>query len=222
MYFMTGEGYTILSMPSELFGFIIGFQRMLRGIKSCFEDNTYLNNIWNKAIDGSLALMTENILRGHVVDSLHILKFIIEAAVQSLYLFVKNEGDEETIWRELRLRGKHATSFSVRMIINLPNTPGLIKKDMRRVYVEIAKYSHPTYEILRNTIILAAGEASSFKMVLELTKQALDYVAYLALRICKLRSCLMHPELSIESIHNYVCSMQLKRACKYVGKITRK
>ncbi|RLG58585.1 hypothetical protein DRN86_05465, partial [Candidatus Geothermarchaeota archaeon] len=146
-------------MPSELFGFIIGFQRMLRGIKSCFEDNTYLNNIWNKAIDGSLALMTENILRGHVVDSLHILKFIIEAAVQSLYLFVKNEGDEETIWRELRLRGKHATSFSVRMIINLPNTPGLIKKDMRRVYVEIAKYSHPTYEILRNTIILAAGEA---------------------------------------------------------------
>ena len=157
-----------------------------------------------------------------MVDSLRVLKFIIEAAVQSLYLLVKNEGNEEAIWRELRLRGKHATSFSVRMIVNLPNTSGLIKKDILRVYVEIAKYSHPTYKILSNPIILATEETSSFRMVLELTKQALDYVAYLALRICKLRSCLMHPELSIESIHNYVCSMQLKRACKYVGKITRK
>ncbi|RLG77223.1 MAG: hypothetical protein DRO14_02635 [Thermoprotei archaeon] len=196
------------------------FQKVLHSIKPCFKDSKYLESVWNNVVSVSLMMLSENLSSGHLVDVMRTLKFILEAAVQSLYLFVKNKGDDERIWRELRVRGKHAVSFNVRMIANLPNTPRQIKRGIFRTYIAVAKYSHPAHEVLTNPAILAV-KTDVPKEILELTRQTLDYVAYLALRLCKLKNCLIRAELNLHIIQSDVCSMYLERACKYISKITK-
>ncbi len=196
------------------------FWKVLHDINRCFKDSKYLENVWDKAVSGSLAMLSENVSSGHIADVMRILKFILEAAVQSLYLFVKNNGDDEKIWRELRVRGRHATSFNARMIANLPDTPRQIRKDILKTYLAVAKYSHPTYEVLADPNILVVMKVLP-KDILELLRQALDYVAYIALRLCKLRNRLTSAELNLHLIQSSICSMRLDRACKYINKTTR-
>jgi len=196
------------------------YKKVLHSIKPCFKDCKYLESVWDRAISNSLIMLSENISSGHIVDAMRTLKFILEAAAQSLYLFVKNKGDDEEIWRELRIRSKHATSFNVRMLANLPDTPRQIGRGILRTYLMVAKYSHPAYEVLTNPDVLIVRSAIS-KDVLELMRQTLDYVAYLALRLCKLKNCLTCGELNLHLIQSNVCSIRLERACKYISKITK-
>ncbi|MCD6428276.1 MAG: hypothetical protein J7L12_01510 [Desulfurococcales archaeon] len=196
------------------------FEKVLHTIKPCFKDSKYLEGVWSKAISNSLIMLSENVGSGHMVDVVRTLKFILEAAVQSLYLYVKNKGDDDKIWHELRVRGRHATSFNVRMVVNLPDTPHQIRRGILRTYLAVAKYSHPAYEVLANPDILMIRSAIP-KDVLELMRQTLDYVAYLAFRLCKLRNCLANGELNPHLIRSSICSMRLERACKYISRTTK-
>jgi len=147
----------------------------------------------------------ENVKHDHVVDAIRDLRLILEIIVQTIYLHMKHKGDQKGIERELLRREKTASIFNAKMITNIPGLHGVIKKDILKLYLKLAEYTHPTSKLLEALTIKDFSEPQ------ELAVRTIDYSIYLLLMLCG------KSYLSNELAHK-ARKYNLERTSKYLGK----
>lgn len=147
----------------------------------------------------------ENIKYNHIVDTIRDLRLMLEIIVQTTYLHMKHKGDQKAIEQELSRREKTASIFNAKMITGIPGLHGVVKKDILKLYLKLAEYTHPTSKLLK---VLTTKD---FPKLRELATKTIDYTIYLLLTLCGKNY------LSNKLIHE-ARKYNLERTSKYLGK----
>lgn len=149
--------------------------------------------------------IVENIEHDHLVDAIRDLRLILEIIVQTTYLHMKHRGDQKAIEHELSRREKTASIFNAKMITDIPGLHGVVKKDILKLYLKLAEYTHPTSKLLE---VLTTKDLLKLQ---ELALKTIDYTTYLLLVLCGKNY------LDNKLVHE-ARKYNLERTSKYLGK----
>ncbi len=176
-------------------------------------NTVYESLIWNKLIPLLMEKLAKDISERRNIDIAFDLKLIIESAIQATYLLLKHKFNEINIKRELSRRTKTASIFTAKMIAELPNTPGPIKKQILNIYLKISEYTHPTLRIMeRISAMITLSDLDPD--IRELIKETVDLTMYLLLRLYKEQVS----ALTLSILNNLSYTYGLNRTKKYLSK----
>jgi len=176
-------------------------------------NTVYESLIWNKLIPLLMEKLAKDISERRNIDIAFDLKLIIESAIQATYLLLKHKFNEINIKRELSRRTKTASIFTAKMIAELPNTPGPIKKQILNIYLKISEYTHPTLRIMeRISAMITLSDLDPD--IRELIKETVDLTIYLLLRLYKEQVS----ALTLSILNNLSYTYGLNRTKKYLSK----
>ena len=191
--------------------------KCLNLVRKDLKHNTiYESLIWIRLIPSLLEKLAKDINEKRNIDIALDLKLIIESAVQATYLLLRHKFNEMNIRRELSRRTKTASIFTAKMITELPNTPGPIKKHILNIYLRISEYTHPSQKIMEKTSVIIATNNLD-PDIRELIKETIDLTIYLFLRLYRKRV----PALVLSLLNNLSYTYGLNRTKKYLFWIFR-
>jgi len=181
--------------------------------KDLKHNTIYESLIWGRLIPFLLEKLAKDVNEKRNIDIAFDLKLIIESAIQATYLLLKHKFNEANIRRELSRRTKTASIFTAKMITELPNTPGPIKKQILNIYLRISEYTHPTQKIMEKISTIATTNSLD-PDVRELIKETIDLTMYLFLRLYRKQV----PALTLSILNNLSYTYGLNRTKKYLSK----
>ncbi len=176
----------------------------------------YEELIWCKLVPMLLKKLVKDIDERIVANIAFDLKMLIESVVQATYLLLKHKFNEVSIRSELSRRTKTAATFTAKMITELPNTPGPIKRQILNMYLKVSEYTHPTLKLLERAHLLLNTQSREDieKEVIEITKGVIDIVMYLYLRLYRKQI----PLIALSIVNNLSYNYSLSRTFKYLSK----
>lgn len=168
-------------------------------------------SVWRKSIATSLAIGLALIDSGCVVLGCYLLRYCLESVIQ-LHYFTWLASRKGIPIRELLAKySRFGRAFWLKMIRDVPGLPGVYRKQLARVYIELAHYTHPSTESLA---LLSRTEPIPAR-ISDVARDVVDFVIYL----------LLH-HISEDSLRDLdpgaLSSLGLTRAAKYVAKRLRK
>ncbi len=144
-----------------------------------------------------------NLEQGHLLDYIRDLRLLPETCIQVSYLNLKHRGNTESALRELSRRRKTASIFNAKMITKMPLVHGSIKNRVLQLYLELAKYSHPSERLLK--------VEESEDRVIEFTRSVVDYSVYILLIAFNAKD---YARTIMDEAKKY----NLERTLRYLGK----
>ncbi len=193
---------------SECIKVLKSLSRVLNYVCSnCLVSTTYYKDLWCKYVCSEVQLVISNISLGHYVDALRGLKAVMEGSIQSLYYFTRYGLEEGAIAVEAKRRQRSATSFNIKMLGKIRGLHAKTKKDILKLYLKIAEFSHPTSKVIK--LSMKSREEVAREVIKEVINDVCDYAAYSAVRLCGKE--VVHPELIDELL-----ARGFRRATKYL------
>ena len=119
----------------------------------------------------------------HVLGFIRCLRYVFEVAIQVMFMKQKFNNNEDRIIKELKRREKLGTSFTLKMITNVREMAGTVKKELIRQYIRLTSYVHPTYTLYTHRNIINKLDNDDVKIVEELFYKTIDSVLYIYMRL---------------------------------------
>ncbi|RLE55288.1 MAG: hypothetical protein DRJ40_08890 [Thermoprotei archaeon] len=167
--------------------------------------------MWERPVATSLALGLALIDSGCVVLGCYLLRYCLEAVIQ-LHYFTWLASRRGIPIRELLAKySRFGRAFWLKMIRDVPGLPGVYRKQLARVYIELAHYTHPSTESL--ALLSRTGPVPA--RISDVARDVVDFVMYFLLHHVDEGSL---RDLDPEEFS----SLGLTRAAKYVAKRLRK
>lgn len=153
-------------------------ERLLNIINNFQFQDTYSYKVWKEILPKFL----KKILNFQLIDYelIFYLRFIFETVIQFFYMKQKYNLNSEMIWKDLKIRENKGSSFSIRMITDMRDTPGIIKKEFLKHYLQLAEFLHPSYKVIQ---CVDLNKCTDMNMIEQLILKTIDLILYIYLRV---------------------------------------